>query len=102
MVSDIKGFNSRQTNGTRESETGPVRADSRISARGRSAVESRDDTVALSGIAEVIKTKAATLAAEPAVNQARVQEIKAAVESGDYSIDPDRIARKLIEADSQY
>jgi negative regulator of flagellin synthesis FlgM len=102
MVSDIKGFNSRQTNGPRESEAGVVRADARAAARSQGTAGSRDDTVALSGVAEVIKTTAAALAAEPAVNEARVQEIKTAVERGDYSIDPDRIARKLIEADSQY
>ncbi|MBK8992092.1 MAG: flagellar biosynthesis anti-sigma factor FlgM [Gammaproteobacteria bacterium] len=62
----------------------------------------RDDTVELSGVADLIATAARKLAAEPAVDQARVQEIRKAITSGSYTVDPERIARKLIDADSQY
>ena len=78
MVSDIKGLDSRQASGARTGETGAVRSDSRAGA-GRQAG-----------------------AAEPAVDQARVQEIRKAITSGSYTVDPERIARKLIDADSQY
>ena len=59
-------------------------------------------TVELSGVADLIATAARKLAAEPAVDQARVQEIRKAITSGSYTVDPERIARKLIDADSQY
>ncbi len=102
MVSDIKGFDSRQTAGARTGEAGAVRADARQGVSGRVRPAARDDTVELSGVAELIATAARKLAAEPAVDQARVQEIRKAIASGTYTVDPDRIARKLIEADSQY
>ena len=102
MVSDIKGFDSRQTAGARTGEAGAVRADARQGVSGRVRPAARDDTVELSGVAELIATAARKLAAEPAVDQARVQEIRKAITNGSYTVDPERIARKLIDADSQY
>ena len=43
---------------------------------------------------------AARLAAEPAVDEARVRNIKDALARGEYEIDPERIARKLIDSDN--
>ena len=100
MVSDIKGLNSRQTAGTPQSAAASTAPDPRSSAAGKSSGVVQDDTVELSGLAEVIKATAKALASEPAVNQARVQELKTAVASGDYQIDPVRVAQKLIAADS--
>lgn len=102
MVSDIKGFDSRQTPGARTGETGVVRADPRAGAGRQAGSAARDDTVELSGVADLIATAVRKLAAEPAVDQARVQEIRKAIASGSYTVDPERIARKLIDADSQY
>lgn len=102
MVSDIKGFDSRQTPGARTGETGAVRTDPRAGAGRQAGSASRDDTVELSGVVDLIATAVRKLAAEPAVDQARVQEIRKAIASGSYTVDPDRIARKLIDADSQY
>lgn len=102
MVSDIKGFDSRQASGARTGETGAVRADTRAGAGRQAGSTARDDTVELSGVADLIATAVRKLAAEPAVDEARVQEIRKAVASGNYTVDPERIARKLIDADSQY
>jgi flagellar biosynthesis anti-sigma factor FlgM len=49
---------------------------------------------------EVIKTTAARLAAEPAVDETRVRTIKDALARGEYQIDAERIARKLIDSDN--
>lgn len=101
MVSDIKGYTSRETGATRQGRTSDVRADRQAeSGSAGAAPPARDDTVALSGLPEVIKTTAARLAAEPAVDEARVQTIKDALARGEYEIDPERIARKLIDSDN--
>lgn len=101
MVSDIKGMNSRPGVGVKQgaataAPAGP-RNDGNAAARAAT-----DDKVELSGKAEAIRAFAHSLAGEPAVNEARVKEIRTAVESGEYEIDPRRIADKLIEADTQY
>ena len=101
MVSDIKGLNTRQTTGPRQGETGAVRNDGRSAESGRASESNApDDTVELSGLAEVIKTAARKLASESPVDEARVREIKDALTSGDYTVDPERLARKLIDADN--
>jgi len=65
MVSDIKGFDSRQTPGARTGETGVVRADPRAGAGRQTGSAARDDTVELSGVADLIATAVRKLAAEP-------------------------------------
>ena len=101
MVSDIKGYNSRETSATRQGKASDIRADRQVEAgTTASSTPARDDTVALSGLPEVIKTTAARLAAEPAVDEARVRNIKDALARGEYAIDPERIARKLIDLDN--
>lgn len=102
MVSDIKGFESRQTGGARTGDVGRLRSDAPTRAERGAGAVTRDDTVELSGLAEVVTTAARKLAAEPAVDQSRVEEIRKALASGTYVVDPARIARKLIEADTQY
>ena len=100
MVSDVKGIGTRQTTGPRQGESGALRSDGRAAAASQNGAASRDDTVELSGLAEVISTAARALAAEAPVNEARVQEIRDAIADGSYTIDPARIARKLIDADN--
>jgi negative regulator of flagellin synthesis FlgM len=102
MVSDIKGYNTRDTSATRQGPASGVRAERSVeqSSAGGIAPPARDDTVALSGLPGVIKTTAARLAAEPAVDEARVRNIKDALARGEYEIDPERIARKLIDSDN--
>ncbi len=101
MVSDIKGYNTRETSASRQGQASGVRADRQVESGSASGTQpARDDTVALSGLSEVIKTAAAKLAAEPAVDDTRVRNIKDALARGEYQIDPERIARKLIDSDN--
>jgi negative regulator of flagellin synthesis FlgM len=101
MVSDIKGLNARQPNAPRTGDTGKVRTESATADAARTAGGSAsDDRVELSGLAEAIRAAARTLAAQPPVDEARVRELKEAVANGDYQVDPERLARKLIDADN--
>ena len=101
MVSDIKGYIARETSATRQGQASGVRAEQQVDSGAASATRTaRDDTVALSGLPGIIKTTAAKLAAEPAVDEARVRNIKDALARGEYQIDPERIARKLLDSDN--
>ena len=102
MVSDIKGYSTRDTSATRQGQASGVRAERQAESGSTGAAQpARNDTVALSGLPEVIKTTSARLAAEPAVDETRVRNIKDALARGEYRIDPERIARKLIDSDNQ-
>jgi negative regulator of flagellin synthesis FlgM len=101
MVSDIKGLNSRQTNGAGQVGTAAVGADARAARAGQAdSAAPAEDSVELSSLPDVIKTTAAELAAQSSVDAARVRELKSAVANGSYQIDPVKIAKKLIDTDS--
>ena len=57
---------------------------------------SESDTVTLTQTAQRLHELEGALANEPVVNSQRVEAIKAAIQSGDYQIDPQRVADKLI------
>lgn len=101
MVSDIKGFDPRQISSARKGETEAVRNETR-SETGKTGAATRSDTVELSGTAELVRAAAHRLAAGAPVNEARVQEVKQAIADGSYTVDPVRIAHKLIDADTRF
>jgi len=57
------------------------------------------DTVNLTSDAKLLERLDKTLASLPAVDSGRVEEIKAAIENGDYQIDADAIADAMIRLD---
>lgn len=57
------------------------------------------DTVKLTSNAKLLEQLDKTLAELPDVNSARVDEIKTAIETGDYQIDADAIADAMIRMD---
>ena len=60
------------------------------------------DTVNLTSDAKLLERLDKTLASLPAVDSARVAEIKAAIENGDYEIDAEAIADAMIKLDRSF
>lgn len=60
---------------------------------------STSDTVNLTSDAKLLERLDRTLAGLPAVNAERVDEIKSAIENGEYEIDSDAIAEAMIRLD---
>ena len=100
MVSDIKGLINRETSATRQGQ-GSARVDARRDSESAGVSSTAtDDTVELSSVVEVLRSAARELAAQPAVDEARVKDIRDALARGEYTVDPERLARKLIDADN--
>lgn len=59
----------------------------------------RNDTVNLTSSAKLLERLEKTLASLPVVDNARVAEVKSAIENGDYQIDADAIADAMIRFD---
>ncbi|KAF1685576.1 flagellar biosynthesis anti-sigma factor FlgM [Pseudoxanthomonas broegbernensis] len=57
------------------------------------------DSLRLTGEATGLQALQRELSAAPAVDSARVAEVRQAVESGSYRIDPARIADRMLEMD---
>lgn len=62
---------------------------------------SESDSLRLTGEATGLQTLQRTLAAAPAINEARVAEVKAAIDAGTYKVNPDAIASRMLELDKQ-
>lgn len=54
------------------------------------------DQVALSQRAEEVRAARAALAATPEIRHERVAELKAQIESGEYKVDPHKVAERML------
>ena len=54
------------------------------------------DQVALSQRAEEVKAARAALAETPEIRHERVAELKAQIASGEYKVDPDKVAERIL------
>ena len=54
------------------------------------------DRVSLTGEARQLQDLAAQLASEPVVDSQRVEAVRSAVENGSFTVNPDRIAEKMM------
>jgi len=55
------------------------------------------DHVALSQRAEEVKAARAALASTPEIRHERVAELKASIESGEYKVDPHKVAERILD-----
>lgn len=97
MVDKINGYG--RTELPASSRSGSVkRTEQGESARPSGGEEStRTDEVELTDTAVRLKRIEASLAEQPEVDQARVDALREQVESGDYKVDGQEIARKLVQ-----
>ena len=58
-----------------------------------------DDTVSITSTAKDIKNASGSGSTSPEVNEARVAELKSVLQEGNYKIDPDRVAEKMMQLD---
>jgi negative regulator of flagellin synthesis FlgM len=72
---------------------------SQAAAKGQA---STSDTVELTSSAKLLERLEKTLASLPAVDSSRVEEVKAAIENGEYEIDADAIADALIRFERSF
>ena len=76
-----------------------VSPDTAAPAKGKEVPASAGDTVQLTSNAKLLEQLDKTLASLPAIDAARVDEIKAAIENGDYEINSQAIADAMIRLD---
>lgn len=99
MINDITGLTSSQTAGTR-ARTGENDAAKSGSAAPTQSPSSKGDTVKLSGAAQALQNVEKQLANTPDVDSDRVEQLKRDIESGNYQINAERVAEKMLNFDS--
>ena len=102
MVDKINGYGRTELPATSSRTGGVKRTDQGESARSAGSEEStRTDAVALTDTAVRLKRIEAGLAEQPEVDQARVDAVRERIESGDYKVDGNEIARRLLQMEQQ-
>jgi len=101
MVIDQLGQVSQSTTTrTKTSEPQNSTAKSGGGSNSAAAAPTQGDTVQLSEAAKALQNVEKRLADTPDVDSARVNKIKQDIESGNYQVNPDRIAEKMMQFDS--
>lgn len=102
MVDKINGYGRTELPASSSRSGGVKRADQGESTRSAGNEEStRTDAVALTDTAVRLKRIEASLAEQPDVDQARVDAVRERIESGDYQVDGNEIARRLLQMEQQ-
>lgn len=103
MAIDFNGannnaLNNTQKQGVRQRDAGPEKAGARQPAEG--GEQARESTrVDLSPDARNIKAAEQTLQEQPEVDDAKVAQIREALEDGSYSVDAEKLAQKMLNVD---
>lgn len=101
MAIEINGRIPPQASGSGEStQLRAVRNEDGAGANKTGAAANTQDTVTLTGTAALMHRLDAEIAATPVVDQQRVDALRQQIADGSYSIDPMRVAEKLISAES--
>lgn len=105
MVKDISGLTPKPNHELRSSSSNGGKAPELKqpeSSAAQNASAANTDQVELSKEATTLKNIENALEQQPEVNQNKVDEIKAALESGTYQIDDLVVAERLLEIDSLF
>ncbi|KPK38138.1 MAG: hypothetical protein AMJ69_09225 [Gammaproteobacteria bacterium SG8_47] len=97
MAINIPGINSSKTHSTSDRTVQNLRDAGQQKSADKAAGGSGDDRVSLTATAALLKSLEDQLAAQPVVDEARVEGVRSALADGSYHIDADRVAEKLVE-----
>ncbi|SEG58839.1 flagellar biosynthesis anti-sigma factor FlgM [Marinobacterium lutimaris] len=100
-LSNAQGSNGRGTRINNEQQNTPGNAGGSVPAQ-PSVHQGSPDTVKISDAAQAIQGAAQKLESEPDVNSDRVAELKAAIDSGEYKVDAERVADRMLAFDSLF
>lgn len=105
MVSDINNINSSPAGKPNRSSSDGVESkeglDTSLRA-GASANTSSSDTVVLSNESQALSRIQDQLKAAPEVNEARVAELREQIASGKYTVDPQKLANRILTSEQGF
>ena len=98
-MSKIDGFGPKAPQVSGGNRGGTVDRAGGDQASAGSAQQARGDTVTLTDSARQLQRLAEAVAASPATDTERVQALKASIGRGDYQVNPERVADKIIQSE---
>lgn len=105
MPNDIKGIHSNRTQQSTDKPVHNLQRDMRGQSQDAAGVQhDKGDTVRLTEMASRLRSLEQKLTQQPEVDQDRVEQVRNAISSGEFRVDPARVADKIMdfEADFQH
>jgi len=101
MANDITGINSSRSQQSGDRNTVGAKKDSAKSSESPAASPSHPtDKLSLTDTAGRLKALEHQLAQQPEINKNRVDEVQSALTNGDYKVDAERVADKMLAFES--
>jgi len=96
MAIEISGQNPAQLSNAKVETKGQIGRIDPATAKQQNGQPSTPDTVTLTDMAAQLHKLEAMVHAAPVVDTARVEEVKQALRSGQFQLNPDRVAEKMV------
>lgn len=102
MPNDISGINSGRSQHSGNRQVDKVGRDDKSSVSHANSHTSSGDTVSLTDMAARLKILEQNLARQPEIDQAHIDRVRDAISSGTFRIDPERVANKMMDFESDF
>lgn len=96
MSNDISGVNSGRSQQANDRKTQGVGRESATANTRNTNEKGSQDKVVLTDMASRLKSLEQKLTTQPEVDQAHVNRVRDAIARGEYRVDPDRVADKMM------
>lgn len=93
----IESINNSRTNAVLSGKTAKKDASDTKNPPALTTSGAMDDTVSLTSMPQGLRHTAESLAPEQLVNDARIAKVRAAIEDGSYVVNPERVAKKMLQ-----
>jgi negative regulator of flagellin synthesis FlgM len=102
MPNDINGINSGKSQHAHERRVQDLRQEKSPAADDQNRTSGLADKVSVSDMASRLKSLEDKLSTQPEIDQDRVQQIRDALNSGEFKVDPERVANKIVDFESDF
>ena len=102
MPNDISGINSGRPQQSGDRSVTSLRRDGTGSSPTQGGSTSSGDTVSITDMASRLKSLESKLETQPAIDQSHVDRVRDAISRGEYRIDPERVADKMMDFEADF
>lgn len=102
MPNDISGINSGRSQQSADRQVDGLRRDKSSNSSDSNSGSGRSDTVSLTDMASRLKSLEQKLATQPEVDQAHVNRVRDAISNGEFRINPERVADKMMDFENDF
>lgn len=102
MPNDISGINSGRSQQSGDRTVTSLRRDGSTTNQKGTSSGGTGDTVSLTDMASRLKSLESKLESQPAVDQSRVDKVREAISRGEYRVNPERVADKMMDFEADF